>query len=202
MRSTNFLKNGGDFVSSEEVKDRELNQIALTISEEIEKIEEEQLTEQERTAIRYIRKKIKNLDEFGQFAKLVHFYHKYYGLGSIEKIYAIVNGKMFNIEEGSFTIVDRASVTALTFNVKEKSDTVLYRVSLDLLKPLSRFLDKLLLNIHIPTDAIKEILKKYMSEESANRALLEIKEKLIFPVSIKPESSDDIVMLIAPRVIG
>jgi hypothetical protein len=188
-------------VSSEEVKEKELNQIALAISEEIDKIEEEQLTEEEKTALRYIRKKIKDLEEFGQFAKVIHFYHKYYGLGTIDLRITNMNGKMFNVEKDAFAILDKSATTALTFNVKEKSDTVLYRVSLDYLKPLSKFLDKLLLNIHIPTDAIKEILKKYMSEESANRCLLEIKEKLAFPVSIRPEFSDDIVMIIAPRVI-
>jgi len=188
-------------MSSEEINEKELNQIALAIAEEVEEIELDNLTEEEKTALKYIKKKIKNLEEFGEFAKVINFYHKYYGLGQIDLSITKMNRKMFNVLNDAFAIFDKAAVTALTFNVKEKSDTVLYRVSLDYLKPLSRFLDKLLLNIHIPTDTIKNILLKYMSEDNADKCLLEIKQKLIFPVSIRPEFTDDIVMLIAPRYI-
>ena len=188
-------------MSSEEINEKELNQIALAIAEEVEEIELDALTEAEKTALKYIKKKIKNLEEFGEFAKVIHFYNKYYGLGSIDLGITNMNRKMFNVGNDAFAILDKAAVTALTFNVKEKSDTVLYRVSLDYLKPLSRFLDKLLLNIHIPTDTIKQILLKYMDSAEADKCLLEIKQKLIFPVSIRPEFTDDIVMLIAPRYI-
>jgi DNA-binding transcriptional MerR regulator len=188
-------------VSSEEISEKELNQIALAISEEIEKIEEEQLTEEEKTALRYIRKKIKDLEEFGQFAKVIHFYHKYYGLGAIDTRVTQSMKDMFRVDKDSFAFVDNSLVTALTFNVKERRETIACRISLEYVKPLSKFLDRLLLNFHFPINEIRKVLSKYVSSENIDRCLLEIKSKLEHPVSISLEGSDDIVMIIAPRVI-
>jgi hypothetical protein len=183
---------------TEEVKENELNQIALAIQEEIEEIKEEELTEEEKVALNYIKSKIKNLEEFGQFAKVVHFYNKYYGLGAID-IHITQNlKKIFNVNKHSFAFVDKSYATALTFNVRENTNTIAYRVNLNHIKPLSKFLDDLMLNIHFPIYDILEILKKYMSEESASRAIEEIRRTLKYPVSVSLRGTEEIVMLIAP----
>jgi DNA-binding transcriptional MerR regulator len=186
---------------SEEISEKELNQIALAITEEIEEIKEEELTEEEKVALKYIKKKIKDLEEFAQFAKVVHFYHKYYGLGAIDTHLTQEMKDIFRVDKDSFAFVDKLMITALTFNVKERTETIACRISLEHIKPLSRFLDRLLLNFHFPINDIRKVLSKYVSSENIDKCLLEIKSKLEHPVSISLENSDDIVMIISPRVI-
>lgn len=186
----------------EDKKDNKVKNASQVIKEiSKDELNEEELTEEEKVALKYIKQKIKDLEQFGEFAKVIHFYHQYYGLGKINIDLPKTLSNTFETNEDSFTIFDKEITTALTFNLKEKREYIAYRIALKYLKPLSKFLDNLLINIHFNREAIKEVLQKYIPEDKLNIVINQIKQKLQFPISISSESSDDIIMLIAPRVI-
>jgi len=119
------------------------NQVVEQIIEEEknkEKEEEIKLTPEEQKLLKLLKYKIKDLEEFGKLARLIHWYHSNYSLGQIVDVKDSPFIRLFETNDDSFMIFDKPTITALAFNTKLKTKNVSVRFPLANLYPLAKYL--------------------------------------------------------------
>jgi len=178
------------------------NQVVEQIVEEVkeEEVKEEiKLTPEEQKLLKLLKYKIKDLEQFAELSRLIHWFHHHYKIGQISDVYDTPFFKLFETTNDSFIISNNAWTTALTFNIRENWKNIAVGYALTHIKPLSKYLDDLVIQIHYPFDAIVELLRKYMEEKEAIEMAQKIKKMLELPCSVRIDGQDDVVMIIAPR---
>jgi len=178
--------------------DSTVQQIAIAINEAHEE-DDVKLTEEEEKLIKLLKKKVKDLEQFAELSRLIHWFHKNYGIGELANFHDSKFFRLFNTSKDSFMILDKACVTALTFNMSEDYKNVSVRFALKNIKPLSKYLENLVINVHFPFESILQLLSKYVNPRDAINIIRQIKKLLILPCSITVDGQDEVIMVIAPR---
>jgi len=187
----------------EEGKSRKVSratQQAVAIEQEQQREEEIKLTPEEEKLLRTLKYKIKDLREFAELARLVHWFHQNYEIGELLDVKGTEISKILHCRDESFLIANKFVTTALAFNVELKRENVAVRFGLSNIKPLSKYLNDLVINIHFPFEAVRQLLRNYVSEEDAKKLAMQIRELLKLPCSVSISDSNLVTMLIGPRV--